>query len=414
MHQSITLAPETVDLLIRSTLQLAAADGAGALSSRAIGEHAGISPSAVNYRFGSLAGLIAAANTHVDHSRALAWQESCRKLEGLSLCPEDFGPAAFSALRDRIARLRGEESLFWHEAVGCCRKDGVPANTSGFAAEALFWETLLERCGMARVPPGVIQCFALAVRFAWMAFETPEEFDPWALALVMRFAERARGDAPKSDADCAWRQHAQAGAEFGQAALVPDHDTARRVVAAAIELIMSEGAPAVTHRSTAAKAGLSVSSVQHFFGSRQALLLAAYRSIYDTARHRALRSDMPVGTLKPDALFKTLTAGRSNDPKQQKADFAAMHGLILSASETCGMRQIAKGLLARTGDTSMDILRALKDPRGKISRLDGQILSMTLSQTTILELFPKTGASAHEKHLSMADYGNRLIEALFF
>ena len=404
---------EVNEPLIAATIRISALHGASALSSRTIGEFAGIAPSAINYRYGSLEGLIAQAGLVADRSRAAAWQSRAARLDALSLGPDDFGPGVYSALRDHVANCRGEEILFWNEVISCCRTSRAPASAEGFEAEDAFWGKLLKVCGITRLQPQVMQCFALAVRFAWMIFETPEAFDAWAFALVTRFADRARGNAPASDGDPAWRRHAAAQAGLEKAPAIPDHDTARRVIKATIDLIMSQGAASVTHRSVAARANLSASSVQHFFGSRQTLLLAAYRAIYSAARQRTLRTDLPVGTLEADRLFSEITSQDLANPGENEAAFAAMHGLILSASQTDEMRAIAKALIARMGEASMDILGALKHPRGTISRLDAQILSMTLGQSVVRNLFLTPHSEAAEMDSSVEDYGTGIIRALF-
>ncbi|NBC21706.1 MAG: TetR family transcriptional regulator [Alphaproteobacteria bacterium] len=413
MHQSFIADHDENEPLIAATIRIAALHGASALSSRTIGEFAGVAPSAINYRYGSLEGLISQAGLVADLTREAAWQSRAARLDALSLRPEDFGPGVYSALRDHVVNCRGEEILFWNEVIAGCRAARGPASANGFEAEDVFWGKLLEGCGITRLPPQVMQCFALAVRFAWMIFETPEASDAWAFALVTRFADRALGNSPASGGDSAWRRHAEAQAGLENAPTIPDHDTARRVIKATTDLIMSQGVASVTHRSVAARAGLSASSVQHFFGSRQTLLLAAYRAIYSSARERTLRNELPVGTLEADRLFGEITSQNHADTRENAAAFAAMHGLILSASQSDEMRPIAQALIARMGEASMDILGALKRPRGTISRLDAQILSMTLGQSVVRNLFlqPRSGTTGTD--FSMEAHGTAIIRALF-
>lgn len=413
MHQIEILQAENSDPLVAATIALAAQRGADGLSSRAVATFAGVAPSSINYRHGSLSGLVSAAGLAGDAARAAAWRAAMAELEELRLAPDDFGPAAFTVIRGQIERLRGEETLFWHEAIAGCRGHGELASLGALDAEAAFWSRLIERCGLQDLQADIMQGFALALRFAWLTFSKPDGFDPWAQALVMRFAERACGGHPTRATDCAWRARTEAEADPGKAGQAPGHDTAQKIIEATIALIMSQGAGAATHRAVAAKAGLSVSSVQHFFGTRSAILLAAFRSIYDAARDRAFPPQLPVASLDPDELFSTLTAGRDTSPAIVEADFAAMHGLILSAAEQDETRPIANGLIARTGATSMGVLAALKHPRGAIGRLDAQILSMTLGQTAILGLAQRSRAGTHGPGDTLADFGQRVTRALF-
>ncbi len=395
-------------------MQIAGAHGVGAVSSRGVAQLAGISASAVNYRYGSLDDLLTATAMAADGARAHAWLAATGALEGLSLGPSDFGPAAFSLLRRMTVDHRGEEALFWHAVIEHCRTHGQLDTAQGAAAEASCWGELIARCNLPALRADVMQAFALALRFAWLVFETPEEFDPWALALVMRFAARASGQAPATAEDSAWRQRAEVQADLDAAHAIPAHETAGRIIEAAIWLIMTHGAEAVTHRAIASHAKLSVSSVQHFFGTRRAILLAAFRRIFEAARQRSLPQHLPVAALDADEFFAFMTRGRVVSRAENEAEFAAMHGLILSASHHDDTRPIAQALIARMGATSIDLLGTLKHPRGSVSRLDAQLLSMTLSQTATLSLLLRTqpgpDASAHDP---FADFGNSLLDVLF-
>ncbi|MEO0714374.1 MAG: helix-turn-helix domain-containing protein, partial [Pseudomonadota bacterium] len=61
MTKPVPQADSTADRLISAVSRLAEDRSVAALSTRMIAEQAGVAPSAVNYSFGSLDGLIAAA-----------------------------------------------------------------------------------------------------------------------------------------------------------------------------------------------------------------------------------------------------------------------------------------------------------------------------------------------------------------
>lgn len=413
MQQFLTAAGDAVDPLVEATIRLAATQGAGAISSRALGELSGASASAINYRFNSLAGLVSAATIASDKSRADFWVRATEQLGELTLRSDDFAPAAFSTLRQNCVTLRGEDNLFWHAAINSCRQQTPLLGIDAIQAEHEFWRQLAGRCGISIQVAEPLACFAQALRFSWQVFETPERFDPWAMALITRFAARASGEVPTKAPDSAWRQLAETEAELDAGPPPPNHVSAQRIVEATISLIMSEGAAAANHRSIAARAELSVSSVQHFFGTRSAILMAAFRQIFEAARNRTLPPHLPVGTLEADELFRTLMGDGIMNMVAFEADFAAMHGLILSASEHSSTRPIAKGLIARMGATSMELLSALKTTRGAIGRLDGQILSMTLGQTAILSLMDRDLAKSGEQADLMKRIGETLLDSLF-
>lgn len=224
------------------------------------------------------------------------------------------------------------------------------------------------------------------MRFAYGAHGAPEQFDPWALSLLSRFAERACGHAPSEASDSVFRAMTERAATLSAPQQVSDHGTAQKILDTAVRLILEEGPEAVTHRAIAKAAGLSVSSVLHFFGARQAFLAAAFRAIYDRARYRAV-PETPTGrTLTAEMLIGSLKAKSQDEQAAVLKDFAAMNGLILFAARNADTEMIARGFLARMGATSIHLLEALRQPRGIIGRLDAQMFSMALHQIRTLSL----------------------------
>ena len=78
-----------------------------------------------------------------------------------------------------------------------------------------------------------------------------------------------------------------------------DHDERRRTITEALARIAArQGLAGVTMRQVAAEAGVSVGRVQHYFASKDELLLAALRGLAGRAAERVRRA---VGALGPEA-----------------------------------------------------------------------------------------------------------------
>jgi|GEM_PF-2915094 len=410
MYHSLSPVREA-DPLIGAVIGLASEQKLSTLSARTLGERAGVAASAVNYRYGSLAALIDAARHEADTICAAYWADQARRLEDLPLAEGDFAPLAFTTIQSIIRLHRGEERLLWQSRIEAARAGEMSGLFASATAERQFWGSLLEGCGMTSLLPGTLQSFASAIRFAYLAFPELSAFDSWALALLQRFTDRSQARAV-SDTDSAVRLAAETAARHAESDTVPDHDTARRILGAAAALVMEQGAEAATHRAVAARAELSVSSVQHFFGTRRSILLAAFRAIYEQTRARTVPELPGNATLSPDQLLGLLDARLDTSPGDIRREFAAMNGLILSASEDEDSRVIAHGLIARQGAASMQLLAALRNFRGTPSRLDAQILSMVMSHHVWCDT-PDDASSEGGKDSKDNDVGRNLIECLF-
>lgn len=138
--------------------------------------------------------------------------------------------------------------------------------------------------------------------------------------------------------------------------------------------------------------------------------MAAFHEVYATARDRAVRDIPRPGTLSIGQLARIFASDQPGSPLLRPGEYAAMQGLMLSASETEDTRALAEGLLARAGQTSMHLLRALRSPRGEIGRLDAQILSLTCTQLVTLDVAGQLPASADGDRVDLA---HNLLVALF-
>lgn len=381
MYQSDFPSGSAGYALIATALDLASSKGVASISVRALAEQADISPSSVNYHFGSLENLLRAVSYEADQSRAAYWRELAVSLETLSPYESDFVPFVFSATRSATTELSGEEAFFWNDVLLAARTGRGNERTSAILEEQRFWQNLLKACGLNRLYPETLHSFVLAIRFGYLIHRNPAEFDPWALALITQFGARAFGVGRPTDSSI--RVQSERELSGMQAGGRSTHPTAEAILMATVELLLQKGAEVVTHRSVAKQANTSVSSVQHFFGARRTLLEAAFHQVVRQRLEQALPDAPKAASISSHDLFpvKPDPARRSILP-----EFAAIQGLMVAASLDPQASGVARGMFAQAGTTSEGVLRALKNPRAPFGRLDAQIFSLTMNHLRAFEV----------------------------
>ncbi|MEO0815823.1 MAG: TetR/AcrR family transcriptional regulator [Pseudomonadota bacterium] len=411
MTGSSTADGKTAAKLVQAVYAASAEARALSLSSRTVAGSAGVSASAINYTFGSLAELIDEARRQADRAAADFWNNQRKTLEIQGAQTADIAPLVFITTRQLISEHPGGQALFWKDVIESARLDKTTRFGAGFEAEHLYWDALLRRSGLHRLKAAIVQALSLALRFGYQVFQSPGAFDTWALALVNRFTVRVSGMTPETGTDSAVRAHAEQVAGLDMAPLdVSNHETARLILGTTVKTVLEAGADAATFREIARRSGLSVSSVQHFFGSRQAYLTAAFRTIFASAKDRAIKSVPEPRSLTIAELSAYFEREHPQTPLLPHSEFAAIQGLMLSAAQAPETLTLAQGLLARTGQTSLQLLNALKSPRGKISRLDAQLLSLILTHLVTLEI---TGRVPTKDGEGLDNLAKNLLAALF-
>ena len=372
--------------LIDSVLSLSGRCDIDTLTSRHIAKVAGVSTSAVNYSFGSIDQLVETAGVAADATLADRWSEWSSKLDEFDYSRYELAPIIFSVARSTAINCRGQEGLFWKSVIGAARLGQTEMRFRALNAEQAYWEMLSRKLGLDELAPRLLQSFCLALRFAFHIVETADRIDPWLLTTTNRFVDRLIG-APITDSyDSAVRLRIEHESLRIARSEIPDHDTARRIIQTVIDIMLVQGPSAATFRAIAQKSGLSVSSIQHFFGSQSAYVQAAVQTIFYRVRDRVVPLIPEAESLTLDSLAEHLSGGFAQDQAQSLKDYAATQGLILSSSRTKGSETIAEGLLVSSGRTSFSLLNALKTKRSAISRLDGQILSWTFSHFMTMAL----------------------------
>ena len=99
-----------------------------------------------------------------------------------------------------------------------------------------------------------------------------------------------------------------------------DHEERRRLITdAVVRITVRGGLPAATFREVAAEAGVSVRSIQYYFGTKDELLLVTQRHVAERATARLLRHVRAAGEGPRDVLRAALTSFIPTDEESREA-----------------------------------------------------------------------------------------------
>lgn len=125
-----------------------------------------------------------------------------------------------------------------------------------------------------------------------------------------------------------------------------DHEERRRVITGAARTVIARGGlDAATFQSVAAQAGVSVRSVQYYFGTKREFLLATHRAVVEDSGTRLAQG---LSTLDPGAsprdIVRTILLGLLplDEPSRQNAvvlgifHAAALTGPDIESADTAG------------------------------------------------------------------------------
>jgi TetR/AcrR family transcriptional repressor of bet genes len=107
-----------------------------------------------------------------------------------------------------------------------------------------------------------------------------------------------------------------------------DHEQRRRQITdAVVRIAVRGGLPAATFREVAAEAGVSVRSIQYYFGAKDELLLITQRHVAERATARLLRFVRRAGDSPREVLRAALTSFIPTDRESREAMlmFLALH-----------------------------------------------------------------------------------------
>lgn len=377
-----------IDPLVETTLVLMASRPGGP-AVREIAAAAGVSPSLINYRFGSVETLRKAALAISLEQDGRRWQSHQRDLLTAPVSRSDvaglLNELLIDATRpdDRLAALRWLRMLL---AV----RSGAGAQSPFPVAEQDFWETLGCRLDLSLGERRTLTAFFHGLAFGHLIGATTPGFHAWSSSLVARFTQRLFGyPVSHPSADSAWRALAAEASEPKENSR-SFHPTRQAILDNAVRLLIEEGASALTHRRLALASGAAASSIIHFFDGRRAILKEAYGLLYRRLCEQALSQlefrQEDIGSLTPFTLAERLTAGDPQGDQGARHGMAGLLNAMFEASRDPETRQLALSLFARSGDTSRKLLRYLPGFEEDAGWLDAQIFRLVSNGLMFLSL----------------------------
>jgi AcrR family transcriptional regulator len=389
---------ETARRLVDAGVEIARDRGLAALTARALADHAGLSPSALNYHLGGrdvLVGLVL--------ERTLAASAAWRA-ERLAATGEEAGAPSWvspagaiaAALSDRVDNFRCW-SLLLAEFEAQAELDPAIRDAVGgqVAAMAEFWCAVATKLGEAPEAAAIWADLALGLTRLFLGDEPAAAKLPWIVdatgrlkarlgrAPITPLAERAAGPAERLNA----KTYAS--------------DGARRLLDAALKVLAEKGADRLTQREVAATAGLSLAATTYFFGTKAELIAAAFNELHRQVGDQA----RALATANPDEVTLAHVALEEGG-EGAVWRLRAMEALVLASARDSSLAPLARNMRATRGATSIGWLRSLGV---EADRLDAFVFSTAMSGVIQRTRFSATGRRA----AAMVEGERRLLGAAF-
>lgn len=273
-----TTAPDTtqadtygrIDRLVLAAAEQIAERGLAGASARTIASAAGVSPSAINYNFGSIERLLSSALEYAAACTAVWIADREAELATLPAKPDT---SAFILERLVVGWTGGARSLALIYQEGLAAQAGEPV----MAAWTRQWRDLFERVAAA-LGLGETEGRLMHLFFETEALYHLSTWSPALEAAALRelaehFAAAWLGTAEHPVSGALALAEATAGARpFGSIA-----PAAERIVLAAADIVETGGLGALTHRAVAAKAGVTTGAVTHHFRTIEDLVAGMIR-----------------------------------------------------------------------------------------------------------------------------------------
>lgn len=374
--------------------------GAGVPKVRHIATAAGVSPALVLYRFGDMAGVRDAALHAALQLEEAVWARRRDDYLHAAITLADLPGLLCELLNTENDTMPDLGAVRWLRSIRSLR--GGEQFEPGIIAvqEMHFWNELAELTGISPASRQLLMHFYQGLAFGHVIALRRPGFQAWSNALVQRFTFRLLGGAPgEAGSDSAFRAAAsQSHNGFGEDADAPMHPTRQDILNAAMTILVDEGVASVTHRRLASAAKASVSSVIHFFESRQSLLKEAYIHLYVRLRTRSLENLASTAKFGAPMTARELAEGLQPPAAasllQFEADLAGLLNAMFEASRDAELSELALAMFAHSGSASRQLLTRLEGCRGHIGWLDAQILRLVTNGRVMLR---------HDRKVSPAD-----------
>ncbi|WP_206245043.1 helix-turn-helix domain-containing protein [Novosphingobium terrae] len=377
-----------IDRWKAAAYDLALEEGLAALSTRAVASRVGGSASAINYHFGNREQLIAAVCAQALEA-SQGWRAHHREETSVKLpIWLDLAGAFATLLQIRIEDGRPLLSLLREleqEAVASDWPDVAAAIVDEMAAEAAFWQDYTAMFGASPEQGALWADLALALSSTTLSISTSALRSAWIVGAAVRLQQRLAGQSI-----VLIPSRMQEAAQF-DASSDRYNETALRILDIALSALAEKGADRLNQRDVAARAGVSLSAVTYFFGSKQELISAAFEELCS----RAYRAMTDEGRERSRAeMVESLSAAEGS------TSLTTLDVLMRSGMRHPVLGPVVDRMLAIRGVGSEALLAQLGFA---VDRLDGYLwISMV------------TGRHRRVSHLPAADRKEAMLQAAWF
>lgn len=348
------------EAIVEAALNIAREVGIGGLTGRLVTAQAGISASAINYRFGSIDGLRQAIHKTLSEART---QWRARQLANLTpeRCETLTLSSTVAACVADMAQDPGRRALLLQEfrelaAYGACDLGTLPQTE--WIEHENFFKGLIERFPQQQAAPEIWSLFAEGATSAAALEPDPTYRVAWLASLCQRLENRRNRRVFSTNP---WEPKIPRQ--------IPDQpnwpDGKLRLVEAALHIIGKSGINQVTHRRVAKEAGLSLASTTYYFASKEDLIHTAFYYLHIKSTQS---SSEETPTTKPHYADMVL-----NPDGQFKWEVGAYRALYKAANHNPALRSYVEGFQWRGHRSALWLQRRGVSP---VDRLDGLLWSL--------------------------------------
>lgn len=342
------------------------------MSARYLSQLAAAPVSSIYHHFGSLEQLFLVSQSEC-LGAARDWSErQIAQLEGIAASPQSFA-GFFAHIVDEWTNGQPALAFAWRECLLLADRGAEFRESARNWLDLWhrFWLRAGEAFGLqenAIVAERVFETESLYHLIRWRRVVDRAALDETARGLAAWLVGAPAPAAP-------WREFAHAEASRTGAIAPPQDDTTARIMTAAAVLVAEGLGASVTHRATAERAGVTLGTVSHKFPTKQALLTAAFESIYAATVAQATESS---GRTRPAAsrqelLMDTATAVAS------ATNGSGRDALFLVAARDPGLAAFGAQLRYLRGKSSRETLQAIIGPARTPSILEAALFSAFVS-----------------------------------
>ena len=369
-HQYQTF--EGLDPMMGAVLDIIGSAGLGAVRSREIARLSGQSAASVTRRFGSQDGLVREA-------LLLGADRECRRLEALVPQLRDLtlrGELKVDAVIAVLNQTHFAEpqaaafrwTVFAHE-------DGplVPDEATSKLTDCLdeLWSQVAVIAGLSEQDGSILHHVLEGFGRGHLITQNPIIFRGWSHDVCRRLISRLSDGRP-SVGQPGWREQlGQRASDVDPSEMASFPAKKAAIVEVAAACLASKPLATITHRSIAREAGVSLSSMTHYFRSLEEVLwlgcLRMVTNLVDVDDGGRLTSQIQS---LPEFVqgFKRI----SLSPAAEKLD--RLEQLQLYCHHTESFRKFGDPFLLRQGQNSEQILNNISDLKGEYDRLDAVML----------------------------------------